>query len=47
MVKIQIYMTFTPRRSENLDLHNFTSRRGEKSDFHHAVVKSQIFTMLW
>ena len=44
MVKIQIYMTFTPYNSENLDLHNiyimpwwkvrFTPRHGENSDLH-------------
>ena len=34
MVKIKIYITFTPRH-------------GEKSDLHHAMVKSQIITMLW
>ena len=34
MVKIKIYITFTPRHDE-------------KSDFHHAVVKSQIYTTPW
>ena len=34
MVKIKIYITFTPHH-------------GEKSDFHHAKVKSPIFTTPW
>ena len=57
MVKIQIYTTFRPCHSENLDLHNiyimlwwkvrFLPCCGEKSDLHHTVVESQIFTTPW
>ena len=57
VVKIEIYMTFTPCRGENSDLHNiftmlwwkvrFTPRHGEKTDLHHAMVKGQIYIMPW
>ena len=36
MVKIQIFMTFTPCRGENT---TFTQQRGKNSDLHYAVVK--------
>ena len=51
MVKIQIYMTFSPRRGENSDLDHamvkiqiymtFTPCHGENSDLH------DIYTMPW
>ena len=48
MVKIQIYMTFTPRRGENSDLHDIFTTLWWKfrftRHFHHTVVKIQIYT---
>ena len=47
MVKIQIHMTFTTCRGENLDLNDiYTTSVVKRQHLHHAVVKIQIFTML-